>query len=78
MAGRICNRLNLGGTNCVVDAACASSMSAMHMAVMELKTGRSDMVLTGGVDTLNDIFMHMCFSKTPILSPTRRRSPLFQ
>ena len=28
------------------------------------------MVLTGGVDTLNDIFMHMCFSKTPILSPT--------
>ncbi|WP_234979144.1 MULTISPECIES: type I polyketide synthase [Desulfococcus] len=70
VAGRICNRLNLGGTNCVVDAACASSMSAMHMAVMELKTGRSDMVVTGGVDTLNDIFMHMCFSKTPILSPT--------
>ena len=70
VAGRICNRLNLGGTNCVVDAACASSMSAMHMGVMELKTGRSDMVVTGGVDTLNDIFMHMCFSKTPILSPT--------
>jgi len=70
VAGRICNRLNLGGTNCVVDAACASSMSAMYMAVMELKTGRSDMVVTGGVDTLNDIFMHMCFSKTPILSPT--------
>ena len=25
VAGRICNRLNLGGTNCVVDAACAVS-----------------------------------------------------
>ncbi|MFW5635779.1 MAG: beta-ketoacyl synthase N-terminal-like domain-containing protein, partial [Thermodesulfobacteriota bacterium] len=70
VAGRISNRLNLGGTNCAVDAACASSMSAMHLALMELQAGRSDMVVTGGVDTLNDIFMHMCFSKTPILSPT--------
>ena len=70
IAGRICNRLDLGGTNCVVDAACASSLSAIHLAVMELSLGRSDMVITGGVDTLNDIFMHMCFSKTRILSPT--------
>ena len=70
IAGRICNRLDLGGTNCVVDAACASSISAIHLAVMELAAGRSDMVITGGVDALNDIFMHMCFSKTRILSPT--------
>ena len=28
------------------------------------------MVLTGGLDTFNDIFMYMCFSKTPALSPT--------
>ena len=70
VAGRIANRLNLGGTNCVVDAACASSMSAIHLAAMELTTGRSDMVLTGGVDALNDIFMHMCFSKTLVLSPS--------
>ncbi|MGD9212729.1 MAG: beta-ketoacyl synthase N-terminal-like domain-containing protein, partial [Desulfobacteraceae bacterium] len=26
VAGRLCNRLGLGGTNCVVDAACASSL----------------------------------------------------
>jgi acyl transferase domain-containing protein/acyl carrier protein len=70
VAGRISNRLDLGGTNCAVDAACASSMSAMHLALMELYAGRSDMVVTGGVDTLNDIFMHMCFTATPILSPT--------
>ena len=70
VAGRICNRLDLGGTNCVVDAACASSLSAVHMALLELTAGRSDMVVTGGVDTLNDIFMHMCFAKTRILSPT--------
>ena len=70
VAGRICNRLDLGGTNCVVDAACASSLSAVHLALMELTTCRSDMVITGGVDTLNDIFMHMCFSRTQILSPS--------
>ncbi len=75
VAGRICNRLDLGGTNCVVDAACASSMSAIHMSLLELYSGRSDMVITGGVDTLNDIFMHMCFSKTMILSPTGDAKP---
>ena len=40
------------------------------MAVAELQLGHSDLVITGGVDTLNDIFMFMCFSKTPALSPT--------
>ena len=68
VAGRICNRLNLGGTNCVVDAACASSLSALHLALLELTSGKSNMVVTGGVDTINDIFMHMCFSKTGVLS----------
>ena len=27
-AGRIANRLDLGGTNCVIDAACANSLLA--------------------------------------------------
>ncbi|MBH23059.1 MAG: hypothetical protein CMH57_01100, partial [Myxococcales bacterium] len=67
-AGRIANRLDLHGTNCVVDAACASSLSAVHMAMMELRAGQADMVLSGGVDTFNDIFMFTCFSKTPALS----------
>ncbi|MDJ0782742.1 MAG: beta-ketoacyl synthase N-terminal-like domain-containing protein, partial [Desulfosarcinaceae bacterium] len=75
VAGRICNRLNLQGTNCVVDAACASSLSAVHLALMELATGRSEMVVTGGVDTLNDVFMHMCFSKTGVLSHTGDARP---
>ena len=68
VAGRIANRLDLGGTNCVTDAACASTFAAISMAARELYLGDSDMVITGGVDTLNDIFMFMCFSKTPALS----------
>ncbi|MGR3317251.1 MAG: SDR family NAD(P)-dependent oxidoreductase [Candidatus Anammoxibacter sp.] len=74
-AGRIANRLDLHGTNCVVDAACASSLSALHMASLELSAGRTDMVITGGLDTFNDIFMYMCFSKTMVLSPTGDARP---
>ncbi len=75
VAGRIANRLDLGGTNCVVDAACASSLGAVHLAMLELASGRSDMAITGGMDTFNDIFMYMCFSKTPALSPTGDARP---
>ena len=75
VAGRIANRLDLSGTNTVCDAACASSFSAIHTAMMELETGRCDMSITGGVDTLNDIFMHMCFSKTGVLSHTSDARP---
>ena len=75
VAGRISNRLDLRGTNCVVDAACASSLSAIHLAMLELQSGKSDMVVTGGVDTLNDIFMHMCFAKTQALSATGNARP---
>lgn len=75
IAGRIANRLDLGGTNCVVDAACGSSLAAIHLALLELVSGRSDMAITGGVDLLNDIFMHMCFSKTGVLSKSGDAKP---
>ncbi len=65
IAGRIANRFNLGGMNCVVDAACAGSLAAMRMALGELLEGRSDMMLTGGVCTDNSPYMYMSFSKTP-------------
>ncbi|MBV8676883.1 MAG: acyltransferase domain-containing protein, partial [Planctomycetaceae bacterium] len=74
-AGRIANRLDLGGTNCVIDAACASSLGALNLALLELASGRCDMALSGGLDTFNDIFMFMCFSKTPALSPTGDARP---
>lgn len=70
VAGRIANRFDFGGTNCVIDAACAGSLAAVHAAMGELAAGTSDLVITGGVDALNDIFMYMCFSKTPAMSPT--------
>ena len=75
VAGRISKHFNFGGTNCVVDAACGSSLSALNLAGLELAAGRSDMVVTGGIDTFNDIFMYTCFSKTPALSPSGHARP---
>jgi len=65
VTGRISNRFDLGGTNAVVDAACASSLAAMQYALSELTSYRSDVVLTGGADCLNDTFMYQCFTRTP-------------
>ena len=68
VAGRIANRFDLGSTNCVVDAACASSLAAIRMAIGELESGRADMMISGGVDTDNSIGAYLCFSKTPAFS----------
>ena len=75
VAGRIANRFDLGGMNCVVDAACASSFGALSMAISELTSYRADMMLTGGVDTDNSIVAYMCFSKTPAVSPSQQTRP---
>jgi acyl transferase domain-containing protein/NADP-dependent 3-hydroxy acid dehydrogenase YdfG len=70
VAGRIANRLDLHGTNCTVDAACASSLAAVAAGANELSLGQADLVITGGVDATNNPLMYVCFSKTPALSPT--------
>ncbi|WP_181009448.1 type I polyketide synthase [Streptomyces sp. SM11] len=70
VAGRIANRFDLHGINHTTDAACASSLAALSTAVGELSLGRADLVISGGVDTGNDIGMFLCFSKTPALSPS--------
>jgi acyl transferase domain-containing protein len=75
IAGRVANRLDLGGTNCVVDAACAASLAAIKMAVSDLVEHRADAMITGGVDTDNSIFMYMSFSKTPAFSRQQEIRP---
>lgn len=75
VAGRVTNRFDFKGSNCVVDAACAGSLAAVQTSCMELQTGKSDLVISGGVDTFNDIFMYMCFSKSKALSPSGHARP---
>ena len=74
-AGRIANRLNLGGANYTVDAACGSSLAAASLAVRELETGAADMVILGGVDTVQNPFTYLAFSKTQAFSPRGRCRP---
>ncbi len=74
-AGRVANRFDLGGTNYTVDAACASSLAAVYLAVSDLQAGTSDVVIVGGVDAIQNPFAFLCFSKTQALSPTGRCRP---
>ncbi|MDQ3987734.1 MAG: SDR family NAD(P)-dependent oxidoreductase, partial [Actinomycetota bacterium] len=72
IAGRIANRLDLGGANYTVDAACASSLAAVDVACKELTGHTSDVVLCGGADLHNGIHDYLLFSSVQALSPTGR------
>jgi acyl transferase domain-containing protein/NAD(P)H-dependent flavin oxidoreductase YrpB (nitropropane dioxygenase family)/NAD(P)-dependent dehydrogenase (short-subunit alcohol dehydrogenase family)/acyl carrier protein len=72
VSGRISNRLDLGGQNFTVDAACASSLAAIDAAIKELRYGESDLAIAGGVDFHNGIHDYLMFSSTHALSGSGR------
>ncbi len=73
--GRVANRFDLGGPNYAIDAACGSSLAAVHACVRELQTGTSDFALAMGADTVQTPYAYMAFSKTFALSPRGRCRP---
>ncbi|MFI9270968.1 SDR family NAD(P)-dependent oxidoreductase [Kitasatospora sp. NPDC052896] len=75
ISGRIANRLDLGGANFTVDAACASSLAALDVACKELVAGTSDLALCGGADLHNGINDYLLFASVHALSPTGRSRP---
>ncbi|MFB6823901.1 SDR family NAD(P)-dependent oxidoreductase [Streptomyces virginiae] len=75
IAGRVANRLDLGGANCTVDAACASSLAALDLACRQLTEHDSDMVLCGGADVHNGINDYLMFASVHALSPGGRCRP---
>lgn len=72
ISGRIANRLGLGGVNYAVTSACASSLTAIELAVKELRAGTSDMVLAGGADFHNSINDYLMFTSVGALSKKGR------
>jgi len=62
MTGRIANRLDFMGPNYTVDAACASSLIALDLAIQDLRSGKCDLSLVGGanVATAAPTFMLFC------------------
>ena len=76
VAGRIANRYDLHGSNYTTDAACASSLAAISSGVNELAVGQADLVVVGGVDTLNDpIDVHLLQQDARAV-PDRRLPPV--
>ncbi len=74
-ASRIANRLDLGGPAYTVDAACASSLIAVDAAISELRSGRCDAVIAGGVHHCHDVTLWSVFSQLGALSPSGEIRP---
>ena len=71
VAGRIANRLDLGGTNCVVDAACASSLAARRHGGQRAGARAVRSRASPAASTRSTTSSCTCASrKTPALSPT--------
>lgn len=74
-AAVLAKALGLGGRCFTLDAACASSLYAIKLAVDELQSGRADAMLTGGVSRPDSQYTQMGFSQLHALSPTGVCSP---
>ncbi|OLF09647.1 hypothetical protein BLA60_17775 [Actinophytocola xinjiangensis] len=72
LANRLSQTFGLSGASVAVDAACASSLVAVHLGVQALTTGEADYVLAGGVNLNLHWWKYVGFSKARMLSPTGR------
>lgn len=75
VAGRISNHFDLRGPNFVVDAACAASLAALHIAVEQLRSRTCDVALVGAADATNSPVEFMSFAKVFALSPRGKPCP---
>ncbi len=73
MAGRIANLFNFRGPNFTTDAACASGLAAMSVAVDGLVAHRFDVAVTGGIDHNMGVSSFVKFCKIGALSSTGTR-----
>jgi 3-oxoacyl-(acyl-carrier-protein) synthase/3-hydroxymyristoyl/3-hydroxydecanoyl-(acyl carrier protein) dehydratase/1-acyl-sn-glycerol-3-phosphate acyltransferase len=67
--------LGLSAGGHALDAACASSLYAIDQACAWLLTGRADLMLAGGVNHADDLFLHIGFCALKALSPSGRSRP---
>ena len=74
-AGILSKALGLGGDSFTLDAACASSLYAMKLAVDELVSGRAHTMLCGGVSRPSCLYTQMGFSQLRAISPSGRSAP---
>ncbi|MCC7071419.1 MAG: beta keto-acyl synthase [Deltaproteobacteria bacterium] len=58
-----------------LDAACASSLYALRLAMRALVEGRADVMLAGAVNRADCLFLHVGFTALHALSPTGKSRP---
>ena len=74
-AAMLARALGLGGERFCLDAACASSLFAVELAIDALRNGHLDAVLAGGLSRPDSLYTQMGFSQLLAVSPSGRCSP---
>lgn len=69
LANRISYIFNFKGPSFSINAACASSLVAVHQAKCSLRLGESDYAIAGGVNLNLHPWKYISFSKSNMLSP---------
>jgi acyl transferase domain-containing protein len=70
VANRISYLFDLKGPSFIVDTACSSSLVAVEKALADLRSGRVDTAIVGGVNMLLSPAAFVGFSRAQMLSPT--------
>ncbi|KAL4977941.1 beta-ketoacyl synthase [Aspergillus desertorum] len=74
-AGRISYSFDFKGPSMAVDAACCSSLSAIHLAAASLQAGESTLAVAGGVTVMSTPRQFIAFSRQRGLSTDGRCRP---
>ena len=72
LSGRVSYTFDLCGASIPLDNACASSLTALHLACQSLKSGECSMAVVGGLNLLLSPLHYVYFSRIGALSPTGR------
>ncbi len=71
----VAGAMEMTGPAFALDAACASSLYAIKLACDALHDGEADVMLAGGVNGADDLFLHLGFTALQALSPSGRSRP---
>jgi len=71
----LASALGLSGGSLTLDAACASSLYAIKLACDDLISGRTDVMLAGGVSRPDVLYTQIGFTQLRALSPTGQCAP---
>jgi polyketide synthase PksN len=78
LANRISHFFNLQGPSLTLDAACAGSLTAIHMACESIRHGESSLAIAGGVNLHLHPAKYEVFGEAGLISKTHKSSGLGQ